>query len=68
MSLKTEREKRGLTQTTVAKAMGMRPGAYNVIETGDQRKPTKQHRAAFRMAMRLYDMDQWPEVLAAASE
>lgn len=62
MNLKTEREKRGITQQTVARAMGLTQPNYARIESG-QREPTKQQAKAFKNAMLLYDNGHWPEVL-----
>ena len=62
MNLKNERQKRGLIQSDVAKAMGMAQPAYARIETVS-REPTKQQRAAFRMAMMLFDAGMWADLL-----
>jgi len=62
MNLKTEREKRGLIQQTVARAMGLTQSNYARIESG-QREPTKQQDKAFKNAMLLYDNGHWLEVL-----
>jgi transcriptional regulator with XRE-family HTH domain len=55
MNLKTEREKRGLSQGEVAQMMGMDRTAYWRIESG-YRGPTRQQKASFEMAMRLHDL------------
>lgn len=63
MNLKTERESRGLTQTEVAKCMGMLPGDYCKIESGAERKPTKIQRACFLSVMLHHDKGTIDELL-----
>ena len=52
--MKSQRAKRGLTQSTLALAMGMNQRSYSRIESG-ARCPTKQQEASFKMAMIIHE-------------
>jgi transcriptional regulator with XRE-family HTH domain len=62
MNFKTEREQRGLTQTEVARSMGMLPGDYCKIEAGTVRKPTKIQKKFFGLLMQIHDLGIWESV------
>jgi len=62
VNLKAEREKRNLNQSELAKVLGMTQQSYSRIERG-VRKPTKQHMQSFKMAMLLFDLGKWSELL-----